>query len=645
MPTPGENETKDEFIERCIPIVLDDGTAKDNKQASAICNSMWEQEKKSADPEPEPEEEETEELVYYGEPVKALGDGRVGGYLVRFTSDDDPDLTGEYFTKDTDFGDASSAAVYYNHGLDPVIKKRKLGKADLNTDDFGVWAEAQLDLRDKYEKFIYEMAEQGKQGWSSGTAGHLIERVPQGNAVWLRSWPLGLDASITPTPAEPRNGVQPLKSIKIKPLMESEPMDALVPDGTVRDGEAKPEANDESKHLEKSEDNNMEFTEEKLQELIDGAVKASVEQAVTAGVEEALKALPAQPTNVKVETDEADQPFATAGEFFQAVKNAALYPGQQDVRLFPLKQATGLSENVPADGGYLLAPQVAGGIIERMYSTGEVLNRVASDTIGPNSNSMLYNAVDETSRADGYRWGGILGYWLAEAGTKTKSKPTFRQMELKLKKVAALCYATDELLADAVALESWLSRTVPLELRFQVENAIINGNGVGMPLGIMNSPCLVSVTRIDANEIDATDLANMYARRWAGVNDYVWYVNPSIFPQLVNLVLGNFPLYIPAGIHGAPNPTIFGKPVIETEYTAALGTTGDIMLASMSQYQTINKGGVQAASSIHVQFLTDETTFRFVYRIDGQPLWHSALTPYDTGNTLSPFVVLTAASA
>ena len=84
--------------------------------------------------------------------------------------------------------------------------------------------------------------------------------------------------------------------------------------------------------------------------------------------------------------------------------------------------------------------------------------------------------------------------------------------------------------------------------------------------------------------------------------------------------------------------------MIETEYTSALGTTGDLMLASMSQYQTINKGGVQAASSIHVQFLTDETVYRFVYRIDGQPLWNSPLTPKDAGSTLSPFVVLATAS-
>ena len=585
------------------------------------------------------QEPEDEQIVYFGGAVKALGDGKLGGYLVQFSSDNDPDLTNEFFTKETDYGDATNSAVYYNHGMDPVIKKRRLSTATLKADDFGVWAETQLDMRDKYEAFIYGMAEQGKQGWSSGTAPHLVEKEKSGKAIWISSWPLGLDASITPEPAEPRNGIQPLKSITVNPLKVDEPMDDLA-DEADQDGDADLKADDKSNLKESNlEVETMEITEERLTEIIDGAVDA--------GVEKAMKALPAVKEDVKVEVvlDEADQPFPTGGEFFKAVKNAAYYPSEQDVRLKSLK-ATGLSENVPPDGGYLLAPQVAGGLIERMYQDGEVLNRVSSDTIGPNSNSMLYNALDESSRADESRWGGILGYWLAEAGTKQATKPTFRQMELKLKKVAALCYATDELLDDATALESWLSRTVPLELRFQVEYAIIHGNGVGKPLGIMHSPALISILRIGAGLIDATDISSMWARRWAGAGEYVWYANPSIFPQLINLTIGNFPLFVPmnSGFTGSAYNSIFGAPVIETEYTSALGTTGDLMLASMSQYQTINKGGVQAASSIHVSFTTDETAFRFVYRIDGQPLWDNPLTPKDGGNTLGPFVVLATAS-
>lgn len=45
MPKPNSAESKQDFVTRCIPIVLDDGTAKDNDQATAICHSIWERER------------------------------------------------------------------------------------------------------------------------------------------------------------------------------------------------------------------------------------------------------------------------------------------------------------------------------------------------------------------------------------------------------------------------------------------------------------------------------------------------------------------------------------------------------------------------------------------------------------------------
>jgi HK97 family phage major capsid protein len=123
-------------------------------------------------------------------------------------------------------------------------------------------------------------------------------------------------------------------------------------------------------------------------------------------------------------------------------------------------------------------------------------------------------------------------------------------------------------------------------------------------------------------------------------------INQAVIPQLINLTIGNWPVYVPAsGLSGAMYSSIMGRPVIEVEYASALGTTGDIMLASLSNYQTITKGGIKADSSIHVAFTTDETAFRFVYRVDGSPLWSSALTPFKGSATQSPFVVLTSASA
>ncbi len=124
-------------------------------------------------------------------------------------------------------------------------------------------------------------------------------------------------------------------------------------------------------------------------------------------------------------------------------------------------------------------------------------------------------------------------------------------------------------------------------------------------------------------------------------------MNQEIEPQLDGLVLpvgtGGVPVYLPpGGIADSPYGRLKGRPVIPIEQAAALGDKGDLMLADFSQYQLIDKGGVQAASSMHVQFLTDEMVFRFIYRVDGQPSWKASLTPYKGSNKLSPFVTLAA---
>jgi HK97 family phage major capsid protein len=380
----------------------------------------------------------------------------------------------------------------------------------------------------------------------------------------------------------------------------------------------------------------MENTPE-LQALLKEVSENSAKEAVKSFRESDIKT-----ADIKITKDEAEQPFKSNSEFFQAVKSAAFFPGSMDKRLLPLKQQ-GMNETIPSHGGFLVPNQVSNTILEHVYETGTLLSLFPRDPVV--GNSMTYNVVDETSRADGSRYGGITGYWLGEAANKTASHPLFRQLKLKLKKVCALCVATDELLEDANALESWLMKTIPMELRFRVEDAIINGTGVGMPLGILPSPARIAVTRQDTDEIDATDIGNMWSRRYAGAKDYVWLGNPAIFPQLLNLVVSTTPVFLPSGgLSGLPYATLLGRPYYETEYQPTLGLPGDLLLISPSAYPMIEKsGGIQGAKSIDVYFVTDESAFRFVYRVDGAPSWSGTLTGNDTV-TVSPFVSLTSSS-
>ncbi len=365
-------------------------------------------------------------------------------------------------------------------------------------------------------------------------------------------------------------------------------------------------------------------------------------------------------SNPRITGGEASDGFAHFGEYLFKVREAALQPGLTDQRLMPQAAAPRQRTDIDSAGGFQIPDQFVDSILEKMYNTGELLSRVKSDGmyLSLQRNTIKLPRVDESSRADGSRAGGIRGYWVEEAGSITDSPYKVGQMTLTLHKAGALGYMTDEMLEDSTASGAFLERLLINELIFTVENAIVNGNGSNKPLGLIAANCAVETT-IVTNQTGATvwgdNLTAMWARMFAPLRSTaVWLVNQSVEPFLFSATLaGRFgsestavdgiPLYYPAGslLNQGKYGILMGRPVIPVEYTKAVGTVGDIILWDPGSYVLVDKaGGPQAASSIHVQFLTEQTTFRVTYRIDGQPTWDSALTPFDAGDTLSPIVLL-----
>ena len=351
---------------------------------------------------------------------------------------------------------------------------------------------------------------------------------------------------------------------------------------------------------------------------------------------------------------EERQEFRSFGEQLQAIARASSPGAPTDKRLVYSAEtrATGMGESIPSEGGFLVQTDFASEILKKTYDTSVIFNRARKIPISGNSNGLKINYVDETSRADGSRWGGILLYWLEEAGTKTASKPKFGQIALSLKKIAGICYATDELLQDSSALGGIVTQGFAEELGFKLDDAMINGTGAGQPLGILNAPCLVTVAA-ETGQTGLTviweNIMKMYAQFWSrSYANGVWYINQSVLTQLMSMTIpvgtGGIPVWMPANLaQGRPNSTLMGMPVIAVEQCSTLGTVGDIILADMTQFVCITKGGLQSAQSMHVRFIYDEQVFRFVYRVDGQPIWSASLTPYKDASTslpLGPFVTL-----
>ena len=225
--------------------------------------------------------------------------------------------------------------------------------------------------------------------------------------------------------------------------------------------------------------------------------------------------------------------FNSFGEQMSAVMRAGMPGGAADPRLFNAA-AEGLSESVASDGGFLVQQDFSTELLQDVFQTGILASRCKRIPISGNSNSIKINGIDETSRAS-TRYGGIVGYWEDEAAEKTASKPKFRKIELNLKKLIGLCYATDELLSDASALEGVIRQGFVSEFGFLLDDAIINGTGAGQPLGILNSGCLVSVAKETGQAADtvvAENVIKMYSRIFASSRpNAVWLINQNIKPQ------------------------------------------------------------------------------------------------------------------
>lgn len=345
--------------------------------------------------------------------------------------------------------------------------------------------------------------------------------------------------------------------------------------------------------------------------------------------------LPANGSAARVRpgNDASKHGFQSFGEFAQAVRQSQLPNAQGGDLVKKLQNAatTYGNEGTGADGGFLVPPEFSRAIYKKVMGEQNLLSRCAPLVIGGNAITI---PKDETTP-----WqttGGIQVTWQGEASSLTASKPLFEQSTLRLVKLTALVPISDELLEDSIGLESWLQAKAPDKMAAKINTAIINGNGVGQPLGILNCASVVTVSKEGSQTADTVNFPNvikMYSRMYAPwVSNAIWLINQDILPQLFSMAFpnaaGTVPAYMPANsLANAPFGTLLGRPIVPVEACSGIGDLGDIIFVDLNQYWALTQAaGVRTDTSIHLYFDQSVTTFRFVFRMNGQPAWSTAIT-------------------
>ncbi|MCP4601639.1 MAG: phage major capsid protein [Proteobacteria bacterium] len=343
--------------------------------------------------------------------------------------------------------------------------------------------------------------------------------------------------------------------------------------------------------------------------------------------------------------------------FASAVRGAAVTSktgaGMIDQRLTTRFEAAASGQNTMsgAEGGFEIPEQFSNDMYKRASTLiPGVLDSVQKISLTNNSISITAG-VDHNRNGTTYRHGGVVAYWLAEAKEYTASTLESRKIDLKLNKLTALSYATEEELENTNNYGSRLLGAHSEALAEELTHSVMLGTGAGQPQGALVSQCVVSVAK-GAGQAADTIITDNILGMWQALhspskNNAKWYYNGEAFKEIASMTLGDgTTTYLmftpPGGIINAPHSSLMGKPAIESDLMEALGDLNDICLCDWSQYFLATKGTTKTAMSVHLRFLFDEVAYKSSIQVDGRPAWEESLRPRkgDSDRRVSPFITL-----
>ena len=342
----------------------------------------------------------------------------------------------------------------------------------------------------------------------------------------------------------------------------------------------------------------------------------------------------------------ADPHGKSFGDWLMCVRKNDWRTLERKYQSHPTEGKSALNTVVGSQGGYL----VPGEFLDRLQALAseDAVVRPRATIIPMESRSVQVPCLDVNSTpaaGDSAFLGGIVARWTEEGGTINETEPLFRQVELTARELSGYSRVSNSLVADsAIGLEQLLLTLFGRAIAWHEDHAFLRGDGVGKPLGILNSGALVSVSRSASNAFALADASAMLARLLPGWSTAttVWAMHPTVAGKLFQMTAsgaGSSNIYLD-NARTKPAMVLFGIPVVVTEKLPALNIAGDVVLADLRHYLIGDRRQVEIAYSEHVAFTSNQGAWRFVARVDGQPWLRAPINLADASSTLSPFITL-----
>ena len=269
-----------------------------------------------------------------------------------------------------------------------------------------------------------------------------------------------------------------------------------------------------------------------------------------------------------------------------------------------------LSEGIASDGGYLVPEEYDSRLIEGLEE--ENIFRRLGTTITTSGERKINIAGAKPAAA-----------WIDEGEELTFGDAKFDQINLDAHKLHVAVKVTEELLYDnAFGLENYLLRQFSIALANAEEDAFLNGDGAGKPLGIFaeEGGAQVGVTAASATDITADEIINLvYALKRPYRKKAKFIMNDQTIAVLRKLKDENGQyLWQPSLQAGEPD-RLFGYEVMTSAYVPMIAAGKPVIAFGDFSYYNIGDRGVRSFAELKELFAGNGMVgFVAKERVDGK---------------------------
>ena len=404
-------------------------------------------------------------------------------------------------------------------------------------------------------------------------------------------------------------------------------------------------ANSDSTQEEKNNAGKMREDAQKLREEAELYKDIIGEARKTVELQQAAEVTTPNPVDTKEFKDWAEYLKAIWSKQVHQVEDERLEWFGKDQEREPGHQEKSMSGTAGADGGFLIPAQFDS-TVRAVQAEDGIMRRLGATIIRLANRQVTLPVLDQTGTTAGrpHWFGGMRFYWKDEGALKTETEPKWREVTLLAKKLIGLTNVPDELLADsAISLADFLSGPMGFSggIAWMEDYAFFNGVGGGQPLGVLNTPCLITEPRQTAGQFSYVDAINMYEHLLPS-SRAAWVLSHSLLSQVIQMNgPSSNPSYVwqPNAREGIPG-YLLGLPVYWTEKLPSAANAGSALLIDARYYLVGDRQATTIEATKFHRWAYDETSWRAVHRVDGQP-WLSDVITYQDGDTeVSPFVAL-----